>query len=579
MLLKVIRPSNKKGFSTIEIWQNTAWRSKSILAIFIAAFFIVVCRAFYLQFLNVETWQKKAEEKYTKYIDIPGVRGKILDRNGEILASSVLNYKVGIVPKLFSPTSVDIERLKNLLGLDNSRLLGPVFSERYFRLPRSINEKTVENIKELGLTGLEFEPVYERDYPFRQAFSTLIGLTSIDDDKGIEGIEKAFDHYLRGKPGQKKLLVERGNIAFDEKVVLNPEPGRDIKLTVDAGIQSIVYREASAAKKRYDAKSVSVVLLDARNGDILSIVNVPSADPINRRSLNLDEVRNRAITDQFEPGSTLKPFAIAAALEAGVVDSRTIIETTPGFIKVNGKKLQDERSFGKLSVKDVLAKSSNVGTVKIALQLQSNEMYHYLNLLGFGKTPDLPLLGLRTGTLPKWKDWEKINQATISYGYGVDVTLIQLARAYTVFTKAGYILPVKISDVDRGGTKSPIFSMTVVEEMKEMLVKATSKNGTGREARVPGYTVAGKTGTTRKIENGKYSTNKYIASFVGFAPSENPRFIAAIRVDEPKKHKTGGKVAAPIFSKIAASALRDFQMSPNPKDQIIPKTAMSYSSE
>ena len=291
------------------------------------------------------------------------------------------------------------------------------------------------------------------------------------------------------------------------------------------------------------------------------------------KDLNLDEVRNRAITDQYEPGSTLKPFAIATALQEGIITAGSVIQTAPGFIEVNGKKLQDERSFGKLTIREVLAKSSNVGTVKVALKIPSNAMYHYLNLLGFGKSPDLPLLGMRNGTLPKWKSWEDINQATISYGYGVDVTLIQLARAYTVFTQNGYILPIKISFLDRVGQKTPIFSEYVVAEMEKMLVEASGVNGTGKAARVDGYSVAGKTGTTRKIENGKYSTNKYIASYVGFAPSSNPRFIAAIRVDEPTKSKTGGKVAAPIFSKIAASALRDFQMSPDPNDQIFPKTA------
>ena len=574
MKLKSIQPSNKKGYSTLEIRQATAWRSKTILIAFLVAFSVVVCRAFYLQFLDVEQWQKKAEKKYTKYAEMPAIRGKIFDRNGEILASSVLNFKVGIVPSRFNHRDNELKAFSKLVGQDPVNLFNRIqTSKKYFRLRSSFDRNTVEEIKLLKLEGVEFEKFYERDYPFKRAFSTLIGLTSVDDDRGIEGIEKSFDHYLRGSPGQKKLLVESGNVAFDEEVVRVPEHGQDVQLTVDAGIQSIVYKEALAAKKRYEAKSISVVLLDARTGDILSIVNVPAADPTNRRDLNLDEVRNRAITDQYEPGSTLKPFAIATALEEGVITASSVIQTAPGFIEINGKKLQDERSFGKLTVKDVLAKSSNVGTVKVALKVPSNSMYHYLNLLGFGKSPDLPLLGIRTGTLPKWKTWEDINQATISYGYGVDVTLIQLARAYTVFTQNGYMLPVKISSLDREGQKTPIFSEYVVTEMQKMLVEASGKFGTGKAARVSGYSVAGKTGTTRKIENGKYSTEKYIASYVGFAPSSSPRFIAAIRVDEPKTSKTGGKVAAPLFSKIAASALRDFQMSPDPNDQIFPKTA------
>lgn len=574
MRLKPIQPSNKIGYSALEIRRATAWRSKITLVVFLAAFFVVICRAFYLQFLNVEQWQRKAEKKYTKYVEIPAVRGKIFDRNGEILASSVLNYKVGIVPTKFTHQGGALTSFCSLVGCNQADLLGQIRkAPRYFRLENSVDKNTVDKIKRLKLNGVEFEKFYQRDYPFKEAFSTLVGLTSVDDDKGIEGIEKSFDHYLRGSPGQKKLLIESGNVAFDETVVRTPEPGQDVQLTVDAGIQSIVYREALAAKTSYGAKSVSIVLLDARTGDILSIVNVPAADPSDRKSLNLDEVRNRAITDQYEPGSTLKPFAIATALQEGIISAGSVIQTAPGFIEVDGKKLQDERSFGKLTIREVLAKSSNVGTVKVALKIPSNAMYHYLNLLGFGKSPDLPLLGMRKGTLPKWKSWGDINQATISYGYGVDVTLIQLARAYTVFTQNGYILPIKISFLDRAGQKTPIFSEYVVAEMEKMLVEASGVNGTGKAARVDGYSVAGKTGTTRKIENGKYSTKKYIASYVGFAPSSNPRFIAAIRVDEPTKSKTGGKVAAPIFSKIAASALRDFQMSPNPNDQIFPKTA------
>ncbi len=563
----------KNGLTEIEIWQKTAWRSKTILLIFLIAFSVVVIRAFYLQFINVEQWQKRAQLKYTKHKEISAPRGKILDRNGEILATSFLEYKVGVVPNRFNPSKEKIRDLSALVEMNLDEIeKKSLNAKNYFYIDKGVDKETLKQIKKLGIVGIEFEQTYRRQYPHGQTFSTLLGMTD-EKDRGIEGVERAFDNKLRGIKGIKIIKVGRGNTAFDEKSLKKPLPGKNIILTIDASLQSLAYKEATHAQIKHKAKAVSIVVLDPRSGNILAMVNTPAFDPEKRSKLSFDEVRNRSIIDNFEPGSTFKPFAIAAALEQGLVSTSSVIETSPGFIKIGDKELRDPKSFGVLSIEDILAKSSNVGTVRVALKMKPVKMYKYYELLGFGKTPDLPLLGLAKGKLSPWQVWRDIDQATISYGYGVSVTLLQLARAYSVFARNGDLIPLRISKEDRFGKSITVFSPSVVSDVRGMLERASSKTGTGSKAKVTGFLVAGKTGTSKKIKKGTYSSNRYIASYVGFAPSNNPRFIVAIMVDEPQGNITGGQVAAPVFSKIATSALRRLQMSPDPKERIFPKTA------
>ncbi|OUV03479.1 MAG: hypothetical protein CBC42_03230 [Betaproteobacteria bacterium TMED82] len=568
----------RSTLSDLEIWKNTSWRSKLVLVSFLLAFFTVVVRVFYLQFINAEHWQKRAEIRYTEYIEIPAPRGKIFDRNGEILASSIMEYKIGIVPKRFDLTSDKVHDLASYVDISPEiikRKTGK--TNGYFYLHRGINEVTANQIKKLKIEGVEFERIYKRHYPFGRAFSTLLGCTN-DKDLGIEGIERAFEQELRGKFGSKLLFVEKDNRPYDEKILKAPLPGQNVHLTVDSALQTLVHKEASVAREAHKASAVSIVVVDSRTGDILAMVNSPAFDPRKRRNLSLDEVRNRSITDKFEPGSTFKPFAIAAALDQGLVTAASKIETAPGYLKIGEKSLRDVKSFGMLTLPEVLAKSSNVGTVRVALQMEPSIMYEYYNSLGFGKIPDLPFGGLVRGKLPPWQSWGKINQATISYGYGVSVSLVQLARAYTVFARNGVLLPLRISKSQSKEKSIKVFSPTVVSDVRFMLEKASSKSGTGYRAAVKGFQVAGKTGTSKKQEKGSYSQNRYIASYVGFAPSDNPRLIVAIMVDEPKGTKHGGQVAAPIFSKIVTSALRRLQMSPDPDERVFPKTAQ-YSEE
>ena len=559
--------------SSIQTWQSTVWRSRIVILMLMMGFLAVFIRAFYLQHLDVETWKKRAITRYTETQPIPAARGRILDRNGEILAVSTLEYKIGIVPHRFSPSLNQLNSLAKLIGRSTKDILSQhKNSKNYFYISTGVKPLIKSKIQILGIGGVEFEQIYQRNYPYKEAFSTLLGLTS-EKDIGQDGVEFAFDDQLKGVEGRRFVHVERGNIAFDEKILKEPAPGNDVHLSIDAAMQSMVYKNAKLAKQRHNAKSVSIVVVDSRNGDILAMVNAPAFDPGKRKNLSLDVIRNRSVTDSFEPGSTFKPFVIAAALDKGLVEPLTTIDTSPGYIKLNGETLRDFKPFGVLSVSDVLAKSSNVGTVRVALKLNPNHMYDYYQTLGFGKSPNLRLGGLAKGKLSPWQSWNKVTRATISYGHGVSVSLAQLAQAYTVFARKGDIMPIGLLKTNFKRKGIQVFSYESVKSVRFMLEVASSSRGTGAKAQVDGFRIAGKTGTAQKAENGGYSKNKYIASFVGIAPINKPRFVIAVMVDEPKGVRTGGQVAAPIFSKIAGNALRRLQMSPDQSNQILPKTA------
>ncbi len=572
------RNVNSTYSNSNQTWQSTVWRSRVIIFLLMIGFLAVFIRAFYLQHLDAETWKKRAIIRYTETLPIPAARGRILDRNGEILAVSSLVYKVGIVPNRFSPSKQELNSLAYLIGKNPSEILNKhKHSSQYFYISLAIKPTIKNKIQKLGISGVEFEQKYQRNYPYKEAFSTLLGLTS-EKDKGQDGVEFAFDEQLKGVQGIRFIHVERGNIPFEEKILKVPAPGNDVHLSIDADMQSMVYKNALIAKKKHEAKSVSVVVVDSRSGDILAMVNVPAFDPDNRKNLSLDAIRNRSVTDSFEPGSTFKPFVIAAALDKGVVEPLTTIDTSPGYIKLNGKTLRDFKPFGALSVSDVLAKSSNVGTIRVALKIRPSHMFDYYQTLGFGKSPNLPLGGLAKGKLSPWQNWDSVTRATISYGHGVSVSLAQLAQAYTVFARSGDLIPISLVKTNFKRRGVQVFSDESVKSVRFMLERASSSFGTGVKAQVDGFRIAGKTGTAQKAENGGYSQNKYIASFVGIAPIDKPRFVIAVMVDEPKGVRTGGQVAAPIFSNIAGDALRRLQMSPDQPNQILPKTALLKSS-
>jgi cell division protein FtsI (penicillin-binding protein 3) len=400
-----------------------------------------------------------------------------------------------------------------------------------------------------------------------------VGFTNAHE-QGAEGLEATHDQALRGTSGQLRVVIDRRGSAVEGRTIADALHGKDLQLSLDASIQSMVYSTLKSAVVEHRAKAAAAVVIDAQTGEVLALVNEPSFDPNNRIKLNPDRVRNRAVTDTFEPGSTMKSFSIAAALELGRVSPKTEVQTAPGKITIGNRTIGDSHPHGTLTVEEVLAKSSNVGTVRITQRLQAKELYDFYVAAGFGRVPDVGLNGATAGRLRQPEKWVPIDQATISYGHGVSVSLLQLARAYTVFARDGDLVP--ISFVPQPGPVSgvPVISPETARSVRKMLEMATTQ-GTAPKAQIAGFRVAGKTGTAHKPERGGYAKNKYVASFVGFAPADQPRFVIAVMVDEPSAGKHyGGEVAAPIFAQIANDALRRMQMSPNPALRILPAVAL-----
>jgi cell division protein FtsI (penicillin-binding protein 3) len=446
-------------------------------------------------------------------------------------------------------------------------------AKKFFWLARGLNLEQADRIRGLRLEGVELENDFRRYYPYGEAFAHIVGFTNAHE-QGAEGLEATHDQALRGTSGQLRVVIDRRGSAVEGRTIADALHGKDLQLSLDASIQSMVYSTLKSAVAEHRAKAAAAVVIDAQTGEVLALVNEPSFDPNNRTKLNPDRVRNRAVTDTFEPGSTMKSFSIAAALELGRVGPKTEIQTAPGKITIGNRTIGDSHPHGTLTVEEVLAKSSNVGTVRITQRLQAKELYDLYVAAGFGRVPDVGLNGATAGRLRQPEKWVPIDQATISYGHGVSVSLLQLARAYTVFARDGDLVPISFVPQPGPVAGVPVISPETARAVRKMLEMATTQ-GTAPKAQIAGFRVAGKTGTAHKPERGGYAKNKYVASFVGFAPADQPRFVIAVMVDEPSAGKHyGGEVAAPIFSQIANDALRRLQMSPNPALRILPAVAL-----
>lgn len=556
-------------------WRATQIRSKVVLAILMLGFLAVLIRAFMLQLVNADHWQSLAERRFERPREIPAVRGRVLDRNGEVIATSVREEHLGVVPSRIDLDSPRIAELAALLGKPVGELKAQVKkSKGFFWLARGLDLAQADRIRALRIAGLEFESDYRRYYPFGDSFAHVVGFTNAEE-KGAEGLELAHDEQLRATPGRARVVVDRRNQPVSSRAIAEPMPGRDLQLSLDAGIQSIVHSALSAAMQEHRPKAASAVVMDPRTGEVLAMANQPSFDPNNRRRLNVEIVRNRAVTDAFEPGSTMKAFSIAAALELGRVAPDTRLQTDPGKITIGRRTIGDKKPLGMLTVSEILAKSSNVGTVKIAEKLSSQEVHDFYTAAGFGRVPEPSLNGATTGRLRNPQRWVPIDHATIAYGHGVSVSLLQLARAYTIFARDGDIVP--ISFVPQPGPMAgvPVISPETARIMRRMLQEAAGPRGTAPKAQVEGFNVAGKTGTAHKPAQGGYAKDQYVSSFVGFAPAERPRFVIAVMVDEPSAGKHyGGEVAAPIFARIANDTLRRMQLSPDPALRVLPAMAM-----
>lgn len=535
-----------------------AWRSRLMALLILTCFATLIGRSFYLQVLNNDFLKEKGESRYLRDLEISASRGSIADRHGDVLAISTPMKSVWAMPADARLSQEQTKLLARLLEMDIKELSRKLASDKSFVfLKRQLPPDVAEQVAAQKLPGIGQDKEYRRFYPSGEMTAHIVGFTGIDD-KGLEGVELAFQGQLLGHPGSRRVIKDRrGQIVEDVGSIKLPQDGKDIRLALDSKIQYLAYSRLKQAVVDFKAKAGGVVVVDVNSGEILALANWPTYNPNNRERLSGAQLRNRAVTDTFEPGSTLKPFSVALALESGKVRFDTVINCAPGRMTIGNATISDAHPHDNLTVAQVIQKSSNVGTVKIASALTPKQMWGMFEAVGFGQVSQLGFPGEVSGRLRPWKAWRPIEQATMSYGHGISVSLMQLARAYTVFAREGNVVPLSLTKVDSNPVEAvQVFSQQTVREMRAMLEMAVQAEGTAPKAQIPGYRVAGKTGTAYKLEGGQY-VRKYVASFVGFAPVSSPRLVVAIMIDEPGSGQHyGGDVAGPVFSKVMGGALR-----------------------
>ena len=562
------RPGRGHRFAESPVLQLAlqGWRSRMVGLLLMAAFLALVMRGFYLQVINNDFLQEKGESRYRRDIEVSASRGKIVDRNGDMLAVSTPMKSIWAIPgDAREMPGAQKKQLATLLDMSPKELDGKLSSDKTFVfVKRQVPPETADRISALKLPGIHQEKEYRRFYPTGEMTAHIVGFTGVDD-KGLEGVELAFQNSLLGHPGNRSVIKDRrGQIVEDVGATKPPMDGKDVRLALDSKIQYLAYSQLKVAVETNNAKAGGAIVIDARTGEILALANWPTYNPNNRQHLSGAQLRNRAITDTFEPGSVMKPFTAALALEKGKVRFDSVINCAPGRLTIGSATISDAHPHGALTVAEVIQKSSNVGTAKIALTFPPKEMWEMFDGIGFGQAPNLGFPGEVNGRLRPWKNWRPIEQATMSYGHGISVSLVQMARAYTVFARDGELIPlslVRLDDAPVHGAR--VFSAQTAREVRAMLEMAVQPEGTAPKARVVGYRVGGKTGTAYKVEGGVYA-RKYVASFVGIAPMSDPRLIVAVMIDEPSGGAHyGGDVAGPAFSQITGGALRTLGIPPD----------------
>ena len=541
------------------------WRARFLLLALLGAFSLLLGWSVYLQGVHSDFLQEKGASRYSRVIELSATRGRIMDRHGDVLAVSTPVKSIWAIPEDAKLSPAQLRSLATLLEMDvrelNRKLGGPgdfVFVKR--QIPPDVADK----VASLNLPGIHDQREYRRYYPSAEVTAHMLGFTGAED-VGQEGVELALEQTLAGKPGSRRVIKDRrGDVVEDVESIRAPQDGKDVLLALDAKIQYLAHSNLRQAISENRAKAGGIVVLDAKTGEVLALANAPTYNPNNRVRLAGAQLRNRALTDTFEPGSTLKPFTAALALEKGKYRVDTLIQTAPGRLTIGNATIHDAHAHGMLTVAQVIQKSSNVGAAKMALSLPAQDMWNMLDSLGFGTPLKLGFPGEVGGRLRPAKKWQPIEQATMAYGHGISVTLMQLARAYLVFARDGDLLPLSLTRVDappREGRQ--VFSAQTAHEVRAMLELAVLPGGTAPKAQIPGYRVAGKTGTAHKIESGVYA-DKYIASFVGMAPASDPRLIVAVMIDEPGTGVYyGGDVAAPVFARVMAASLRALGIGPD----------------
>ncbi len=593
-------PAVRYGSSPLLASKTPTWRLRLLTGGIGLAFAVLLGRAAWIQIIHNDFYLKQGSYRYERRIELPANRGRILDRNGELLASSVPAPSLWAIPKDYKATPEQAKALAKLLGMTPRELrkrLGG--NPNFVWLRRQVPDEVAQQIAALNIAGIHQIKESRRQYPEGEAAAHIVGFTNIED-KGQEGIELAYDQALSGHDGRRHVIKDRlGNVVENLGEMVPANDGREINLSIDAKIQANAYQRIRDAVAAHKAKAGSVVVLDAQTGEVLALANVPSYTPGDRRNLTGAQLRNRALTDTFEPGSTMKPLIAGWALETGRVKPDTIIPTFPGRLQLDGSTITDSHPHGDMTVEEVIQKSSNVGTVKMAMQMQPKEMWDLFSAVGLGQKPQLGFPGVVTGRLRPHKSWRRIEQATMSYGYGLSASLFQLAQAYTVFARDGELVPISLIKRDaldaapverlplafkgavgdaahpQGGATSGtrvtlmtpgtrVFSPETARAVRKMLQMVCSDEGTAPLAQTVGYSVGGKTGTAHKQEGRGYAGNKYRSWFVGIAPISAPRIVVAVMVDEPSNGVYyGGAVAAPVFSQVVQQTLNRLGVMPD----------------
>jgi len=558
-----------------------AWRSRFVLFVMFAAFLALVARAFWLQGVSTDFLQKQGASRYARTLELPATRGKITDRNGQVLASSVPVKAIWAIPDdVQSAPPEKLRELARLLEMSDTELRKKLDSDRSFvYLKRQVEQETSDKIVKLGIAGIETRKEYKRFYPEGEVMAHVVGFTNVED-AGQDGMELGAQKTLAGMTGSRRVIKDRlGRVVEDIESIREPHDGRDLTLSIDSKIQYIAFTQLKEAVEKHKAKAGGIIVVDAKTGEVLALANMPTYNPNNRSVLTGAQLRNRVVTDTFEPGSTLKPFTVALSLDTHRVTPATVFQTSPGKMTIGTATIGDSHAHGPLTVAQIIEKSSNIGTAKIALQMPPEEMWEMFTTVGFGQQPKYGFPGAVAGRVRPYKSWRPIEQATMSYGHGISVSLIQLAHAYLIFARNGDIIPLSFTKVNDSPIGQRVISENTALQMRRMLETVVAPGGTAPQAQVPGYRVGGKTGTAYKIEGGKY-VRKYVASFSGIAPMSDPRLIIAVMIDEPSNGQHfGGPVAGPVFANVAANALRALNVPPdsNVTNIIIPKEPLEES--
>ncbi|MBT2332597.1 penicillin-binding protein 2 [Variovorax paradoxus] len=559
------------GSSPLLASPTPVWRSKFIVASVAFGFVLLAGRATYIQIFNNDFFQHQGEVRYQRTLELPANRGRILDRNGLILASDIPAPSIWAIPEDIERDDPGVQaKLKQaarLLGMPQKDLDKKLEDEdkSFVWIKRQVDQPIAREIAALDIKGIYLRRDYRRQYPEGEAAAHLAGFTDVEDI-GQEGVELAFNRELAGKSGSRHVIKDRlGHIVEDTEDQVPPTEGHDIQLSIDDRVQFFAYEKIRDAVVANKARAGSVVVVDAQTGELLAMANYPSYDPNDRHNLTGEQLRNRAMTDVFEPGSTMKPITVATALQLGRVTPKTIIDTNPGRITVSGATIHDDENFGVLTVEGVIQKSSNVGATKISQRMTAQEMWNSLTAVGLGQKPQTPFPGAVTGRLRPWKSWRPIEQATMSYGYGLSASLFQIAHAYTAFAHNGEVIPVSLlKNTGEEPAGVQVFSPLVASEVRQMMHMAAAPGGTAPLAQTEGYSVGGKTGTAHKQVGKGYASNKYRAWYTGMSPIDKPRIIVAVMVDEPGAGKYfGGLVAAPVFSQVVQQTLRIMNVMPD----------------